>query len=134
MKTFDLKHYIRFYVILYVIISVLLLIPVTIVSLFNSLDEGMRLVFFNLVLVELPGFVVMMSRISAVKKAYRSGVLLPGKLRDGKPLEPSGLLRLDTGERYHLVGFCNFYPMRRHRCRFVTYKRQAWVVEIDCAD
>ena len=131
MKIFDLKHHIRFYETLYVIISVLLLIPVTIVTLFNSLEAGMRLAFFNLVVVELPGFGVMMNRISTVRKAFRSGVL-SGRLR--APLEPRCTLLSDNGGRYHIAGFYNLYPMYRHRCRFVTYKRQAWVVEIDCAN
>ena len=134
MKIFDLKHHIRFYVILYVIISVLLLIPVTIVTLSGSLEEGMRLAFFNLVLVELPGFVVMINTISTVKKAFKSGVFLSGKLIDGKPLEPRNTVIADNGDHYLMAGFYNFYPMYRHRCRFIAYKRRAWVVEVDCAN
>lgn len=127
MMIFDLKHHIRYYRNLYLIISGLLMIPVIIVTLFNSMEEGMKLAFFFLVIAELPGFVLMINRISAVKKAFRS-VVLSG-VEVGRRM---AYVQSQNGERYLVGGFYNFIPLFRKRCRFVVYKRQAWIVELDC--
>lgn len=127
MRIFDLKHHIRYYRNLYLIISGLLMIPVIIVTLFNSMEEGMKLAFFFLVIAELPGFILMINRISAVKKAFRS-VVLSG-VEVGHRM---ACVQSQNGERYLVGGFYNLIPLFRKRCRFVVYKRQAWIVELDC--
>ena len=127
MMIFDLKHHIRYYRNSYLIISGLLMIPVIIVTLFNSMEEGMKLAFFFLVIAELPGFILMMNRISAVKKAFRS-VVLSG-VEVGHRM---AYVQSENGERYLVGGFYNLIPLFRKRCRFVVYKRQAWIVELDC--
>ena len=113
---FDMKHHLRCYRGLLIGVSCLLLVPVGIVTAYNGLNEGLGLFVIN--------------RFSRVKAAFASEVL-SGRLRGINSREPRSTLRSDSGELYHICGFYNLHPMFRDPCRFVHYKRSAWVVEID---
>lgn len=127
---FDMKHHIRAYRNIVIFVSILLLIPVVIVSVFNDITEGLKLAFFFFLLVFVPLYFVMRAKISMVKKAFDSEVM-SGRLGSGGYLEPSNILISDSGDQYHIRGVYNLHPMLRHRCKFVRYKKVAWVIEMD---
>ena len=127
---FDMKHHLRCYRGLLIGISCLLLVPVGIVTAYNGLNEGLGLLLFFLVFPETPLIIFVINRFSRVKAAFASEVL-SGRLRGINSREPRSTLRSDSGELYHICGFYNLHPMFRDPCRFVHYKRSAWVVEID---
>ena len=39
------------------------------------------------------------------------------------------LIKFDM--KHHIRRFYNLHPMLRHRCKFVRYKKVAWVIEMD---
>lgn len=111
-------------------VSCLLLIPVGIVTAYNGISEGMGLLFFFLLFPVTPLVIFVLNRISTVKKAFASEVQ-SGRLHGLNRREPRSTLFSDSGEMYHICGFYNFHPMYKAPCRFVNYKRSAWVVEVD---
>ena len=127
---FDMEHHLRCYRGLLVGVSCLLLIPVGIVTAYNGISEGMGLLFFFLLFPVTPLVIFVLNRISTVKKAFVSEVQ-SGRLHGLNRREPRSTLFSDSGERYHICGFYNFHPMFMDPCRFVSYKRSAWVVEVD---
>ena len=117
---FDMEHHLRCYRGLLVGVSCLLLIP----------SEGMGLLFFFLLFPVTPLVIFVLNRLSTVKKAFASEVQ-SGRLHGLNRREPRSTLFSDSGEMYHICGFYNFHPMYKVPCRFVSYKRSAWVVEVD---
>ena len=111
-------------------VSCLLLIPVGIVTAYNGISEGMGLLFFFLLFPVTPLVIFVLNRISTVKKAFASEVQ-SGRLHGLNRREPRSTLFSDSGEMYHICGFYNFHPMYKVPCRFVSYKKSAWVVEVD---
>lgn len=127
---FDMEHHLRCYRGLLVGVSCLLLIPVGIVTAYYGISEGMGLLFFFLLFPVTPLVIFVLNRISTVKKAFASEVQF-GRLHGLNRREPRSTLFSDSGEMYHICGFYNFHPMYKVPCRFVSYKRSAWVVEVD---
>lgn len=112
------------------IVSAMILTGVVVLSVTNSIEKGIAFLFFGIPFILITSFIVHLLN-NQIRKAYAQGIKY-GTLRYyAKPEVRRISVTSDSGEVYYL--YREVFKVRPgvYRCSFISYKKKAWVFDID---